>query len=183
MTILPGGKVQQTRVHGRWMGRHAAFRRVARGGRQQLSDDAWVSCTPNKQINIARLAGRSRNRSVWSRRWWHRIRPPRAISLEMRAADDEERDSMGWPVSGEGGGERSGLALLSFACRSISANAQHPKKTTPPYTRRLLRHRAINGAGKYKLRTIATQNRSDDPVLRSIYRFLPALHRSRSWLR
>ncbi|KAK1135920.1 hypothetical protein K0M31_000492 [Melipona bicolor] len=38
-------------------GRHAAFRRVARGGRQQLSDDARVSCTPNKQINIARLAG------------------------------------------------------------------------------------------------------------------------------
>lgn len=78
ITAFLGDKVQQTRLW-RWTGRHATFRRVVRGGRQQLPDDAWVSCTPNKQINIASLAGpRTRAESVW-----HPIRSPRAISLEM----------------------------------------------------------------------------------------------------
>lgn len=112
MTIFPSGKVQQTRLHRRWMGRHAAFRRVARSGRQQLSDDAWVSCTPNKQINIARLAGRSRN-SVWSHRWWHRIRPPRAISREMSCRRRRKRlHGVAWERGGRRREKRSRVALV-----------------------------------------------------------------------
>ena len=110
-----------------------------------------MSCTPNKQINIA-----------WSR--WPRkervagVTPPPYHPFTSRATSARDE----WEKKGRGGEERrgeerrggsrgegwarSGLTLLSFACRSILANAQHPKKITTLTLSPAFTSCAINGA-------------------------------------